>query len=251
MGEEERGGGLGSFLKEVTIVVVGALIASTLLRLLLIQVFSIPSRSMEETLNVGDRVAVQKVQPFQRGDVVVFRDDLEWLGNPDTFGQEPWQDALVFIGLMPDASANHLVKRVLGVEGDHVVCCDADNRITVNGTALDESSYLYRSPEGHADLASSFPFDVVVPKGRIFVLGDHRSASADSRCHLDETLLGVEHAGGFPTVESVVGAAAFTLFPFDRWRGFGTPEVFKAVAPASGPAPEKPVVTVGGDGTNC
>ena len=99
MEREERGGGLGGFLKEVTIVVVGALIASTLLRLLLLQVFSIPSRSMESTLEVGDRVAVQKVQPFQRGDVVVFRDDLEWLGNPDMFSQEPWQDVLVFIGL--------------------------------------------------------------------------------------------------------------------------------------------------------
>lgn len=251
MGKDDQPGGLGSFLKEVTIVVVGALIASTLLRLLLLQVFSIPSRSMEETLNVGDRVAVQKVQPFQRGDVVVFRDDLEWLGNPDRFGQEPWQDLLVFIGLMPDPSANHLVKRVIGVEGDHVVCCDADDRLTVNGVALDESEYLYRTPEGAADQPSAFPFDVVVPAGRVFVLGDHRSASADSRCHLDETIRGVEHAGGFPTVDSVVGAAGFTLFPFDRWRTYGTPEAFAAVPAASAPAPEEPVVAVGGDGSAC
>lgn len=251
MDKEERGGGLGAFLKELTIVVVGALIASTLLRLLLIQVFSIPSRSMEETLNVGDRVAVQKVQPFQRGDVVVFRDDLEWLGNADMFRNEPWHDVLVFIGLMPDASSNHLVKRVIGVGGDHVVCCDADNRLTVNGTPLDESSYLYHSPDGEPDQASAFPFDVVVPKDHLFVLGDHRSASADSRCHLDETILGVPHAGGFPSTESVVGAAAFTLFPFDRWRTYGTPEVFAGVAAASDPAPDKPVVTVGGDGDTC
>lgn len=251
MDKEERGGGLGGFLKEITIVVVGALIASTLLRLLLIQVFSIPSRSMEETLNVGDRVAVQKVQPFQRGDVVVFRDDLEWLGNADMFRQEPWQDLLVFIGLMPDASSNHLVKRVIGVGGDHVVCCDADNRLTVNGTPLDESSYLYRSPDGQPDQASAFPFDVVVPKDHLFVLGDHRSASADSRCHLDETVLGVAHAGGFPATESVVGAAAFTLFPFDRWRTYATPAVFAGVPAASDPAPDKPVVTVGGDGKAC
>ena len=251
MGEDDRGGGLGGFLKEVTIVVVGALIASTLLRLLLLQVFSIPSRSMESTLEVGDRVAVQKVQPFQRGDVVVFRDDLEWLGNPDRFKSEPWQDLLVFIGLLPDASANHLVKRVIGVEGDHVVCCNAQDAITVNDVALDESEYLYRSPDGHPDQPSLIPFDVVVPQGTIFVLGDHRSASADSRCHLDETIRGVEHAGGFPSTESVVGAAAFTLFPFDRWRGYTTPAAFASIPAASGAAPSKPVVTVGGDGNSC
>ena len=251
MEREERGGGLGGFLKEVTIVVVGALIASTLLRLLLLQVFSIPSRSMESTLEVGDRVAVQKVQPFQRGDVVVFRDDLDWLGNPDMFSQEPWQDVLVFLGLMPDPSANHLVKRVVGVEGDHVVCCDADDRITVNGTPLDESEYLYRAPDGTPDQPSSFPFDVVVPAGRIFVLGDHRNASADSRCHLDESIRGEEYLGGFPSVESVIGAAAFTLFPFDRWRTYATPAAYAGIAAAPGPAPEHPVVTVGGDGTNC
>lgn len=238
---EDQGSGLGGFVKEVAIVVVGALVASTLLRLLLVQVFSIPSASMESTLNVGDRVAVQKVQPFQRGDVIVFRDDLEWLGNPDRFATEPWQDALVFIGLMPDTSSSHLVKRVIGVEGDHVVCCDTDGRLTVNGAALDESSYLYQ-PDGQPDEPSMFPFDVTVPQGRIFVMGDHRSASADSRCHLDEEVWGTRHLGGFPSRDSVVGAAAFTLFPFDRWRGYATPATFAAVPAASAPAPAEPVL---------
>ncbi|MFT3877730.1 MAG: signal peptidase I [Propioniciclava sp.] len=250
MAEEKRGSGIGGFLKEVTIVVVGALIASTLLRLFLLQVFSIPSRSMESTLNVSDRVAVQKVAPFQRGDVVVFRDHLEWLGNPDRNRIQAWQEALVFVGLLPDASTNHLVKRVIGVEGDHVVCCDASERITVNGVALDETEYLYRDPSGGQDAPSVGRFDVIVPKGRLWVMGDHRSASADSRCHLDESVAGVAAMGAFPAADAVVGAAAFTLFPFDRWRGYSTPAAFDSVPASSAPAPEKPVVA-GGDGTDC
>lgn len=246
---DEQGSGLGGFLKEVAIVVVGALIASTLLRLLLVQVFSIPSRSMETTLNVGDRVAVQKVQPFKRGDVVVFRDDLEWLGNPDRFDNEPWQDLLIFVGLMPDSATSHLVKRVIGLPGDHVTCCDTEGRVEVNGVALDESSYLYLDPEGTQDDPSDFEFDVVVPEGRLWVMGDHRSASADSRCHLDEKHLGVTHLGAFPSQESVVGAAAFTLFPFDRWRTFSTPDVFAGVPQAAQPAAKEP--TVSGSVPNC
>jgi signal peptidase I len=241
--DEERGGGLRGFLKEAAIVVIGALIASTLLRLFLVQVFSIPSGSMESTLNIDDRVAVQKVTPFKRGDVVVFRDDSEWLGNPDRFAQAPWVDALVFVGIMPDASANHLVKRVIGTAGDHVVCCDTDGKITVNGYALDETGYLFTDDQGVQNEPSMFAFDVVVPAGRLFVMGDHRAASADSRCHLDEASLGVPHLSAFPTTESVVGPAAFTVFPFDRWRTFAAPVTFEGVPAPTAPAPDKPVVT--------
>lgn len=239
---DERRGGIRGFVKEAVIVLVGAVIASTLLRLFFFQVFSIPSGSMESTLNIGDRVAVQKVMPFQRGDVVVFADDLEWLGNPDRFGHPAWMQALVFAGIMPDASANHLVKRVIGIAGDRVVCCDADGRITVNGHALDESSYLYSDSQGQ-NAPSRVPFDVVVPAGRLWVMGDHRAASADSRCHLGEAHLGVPGLGAFPSVESVVGAAGATVFPFDRWRVFGTPATFGSVPPPSAPAPAKPVIT--------
>lgn len=246
---DERPAGFWGFLRELVIVVVGALIASTLLRLFLLQVFLIPSRSMETTLNVGDRVAVLKVIPAERGDVVVFSDDLEWLGNPDRNETNWWESSLMFVGLMPDAATNHLIKRVIGTPGDHVTCCDAAGRVSVNGIALDETSYLYTSPEGMQDEPSQYPFDIIVPAGRLFVMGDHRSNSADSRCHLSEEAVGVTAMGAFPSEASVVGVTSATIFPFDRWRTFSRPETFDAIPAPSKAAPDEPVVS--GDVPNC
>ncbi len=233
---------MAAFFKEAAIVVVGALIASTLLRLFLLQIFVIPSRSMESTLDVHDRVAVTKIGGFQRGDVVVFRDDLEWLGNPDRFNTSPVQDALIFVGLVPDESSNHLVKRVIGLPGDHVTCCDTDGRLRVNGVALDESAYLYRDAATGASIApSDVAFDVIVPAGRLFVLGDHRNNSADSRCHVGTPEVDPDGLDAFPRVDSVVGNAWVVVYPFTRWRGFGTPAVFAAVPAATGTPPATPV----------
>ncbi len=234
--------GVGGILREATIVIVGALIASTLLRLFLLQVFQIPSRSMESTLEVGDRVAVQKVVPFKRGDVVVFRDDLEWLGPPDAGERTVVQDVLVFIGLMPDESQSHLVKRVIGLPGDRVICCDTSGRLTVNGVALDEASYLYKDETtGQTVAPSEVTFDITVPEGRIFVMGDHRDMSYDSRCHLQEDVNGVRGAGAFPARSSVVGAGLARIYPFDRWGGFSTPATFAAI-PDGGTPPAQPVL---------
>lgn len=236
-------GGFLGFLRETAIVLVGALIASTLLRLFLVQVFVIPSRSMEDTLRIGDRVAVQKVQPYERGDVVVFRDALEWLGNPDRTRLSWWQEALTFVGLLPDESANHLVKRVVGLPGDHVTCCDSLGRLSVNGVAVDEAGYLYAdAATGESVKPSDFPFDVVVPAGRLFVMGDHRDNSADSRCHLDEAVNGVEGAGAFVPTDAVVGTTVAVLFPFDRWQGFSTPDSFDVVPPSEADPPAAPVI---------
>ncbi len=238
------------FVKETAIIVVGALIASTLLRMFLLQVFVIPSRSMEQTLLVGDRVAVQKVVGFQRGDVVVFRDDLGWLGEPPNHDPKWWQRGLTFVGLLPDESAGYLIKRVIGMPGDRIVCCDKDGLMQVNGHSLFEVSYLYQDPvTGVTDKPSEYSFDVVVPKDHIFVMGDHRNASADSRCHLDESVAGVAHAGAFVHTDAVIGSAVALVTPFHRWRTFLVPEPFSQIPPPLEPAPDSPVVTA--DPINC
>ncbi|EMY35828.1 signal peptidase I [Arthrobacter crystallopoietes BAB-32] len=224
-----------AWLKEIAIIVAVALLLSFLIKTFLFRAFYIPSTSMEDTLEVNDRIFVNLLVPepigLQRGDVVVFRDDLGWLppnGQADDGGN--WfQQALTFVGLLPDSSQQHLVKRVIGIGGDRVVCCDADGRITVNGHALSEP---YLHPES---VNESQPFDVVVPEGKIWVMGDNRNHSADSREHREEA------SGGFIDLEAVEGKAAVIAWPLDRMAVLGNyPEVFDAVPPAGsgGPAPE-------------
>lgn len=205
------------FLRDVIVIVVIAALVSFVVKTFVVRSFYIPSASMERTLMVKDRILVDELTPrwndYERGDVVVFKDPGGWLaGQPQTPAQPPLIEAfdwmLNVIGISATDSQDHLVKRVIGLPGDHVVCCNALGQITVNGAPIDELGYL-NLPDGDT-AASNEPFDVVVPEGSLWLLGDNRDRSRDSRAHQDLP------SGGFVPIENVVGKAFFTTWPFDR-----------------------------------
>lgn len=213
---------------ELPLLVVVALCIALLLKTFLVQAFFIPSGSMEQTIRIGDRVLVDKLTPWfgskvERGDVVVFKDPGGWLKGEaakpaqDPAGIKQIKQTLTFIGLLPSADEQDLIKRVIGVGGDTVKCCDGQGRVTVNGTPLDEP---YVSP-GNAP--SEIRFEVRVPAGRLFVMGDHRANSADSRYHLDEAFDGTIDEDG------VVGQAVVIAWPYDHWRRLEQPATFLSV----------------------
>jgi signal peptidase I len=247
--DRSSGGQALSFLKELLIVVVGAVIVSSLLRAFVGQMFIIPSESMESTLLRGDRVVVQKITGFDRGDVVVFRDPGGWLSEP-VEERRPFDRVLEFVGLPTKSTPGHLIKRVIGLPGDTVVCCDEANRITINGYSLDESSYLYVDSDGVQVNPSDVRFHVVVPAGRIFVMGDHRDVSADSRCHLSD--LSTTQSKGevaFVPLDNVVGPAFAIVAPFSRASRLHRPANFVEVPAPSKPAPAKAVIKP--EGVSC
>jgi signal peptidase I len=216
------------WFKEVATVVVIAVVLSFLIKTFLFRAFYIPSESMVNTLDVNDRIFVNLLVPepfaLERGDVVVFKDTKGWLvpGPAKANGPFTWvQDGLTFVGLLPDNSEQHLVKRVIGLPGDHVVCCDAGGKLTINGTAISEA---YVNPAEIPDIRN---FDVVVPDGKVWVMGDNRNHSADSRSHQETN-------GGFVDIAEIEGRAAVIAWPLNRVTGLGNyPDVFRNVpAPA-------------------
>ena len=197
----------GSVLREFPILVIVALAVSLLIKTFLVQFFYIPSGSMENTLQINDRVAVNKI-PFisnsiNRGDVVVFRDPSNWLPEPYVDNQNKViakiKDGLVLVGVLPNPAKQYLVKRVIGIAGDNVV--GKDGVVTINGKKTTEP-YIFAGNK-----ASELDFNVTVPEGKIWVMGDHRGASADSRYHQDDV------NNGFVPESKVTGRVLGIIWP--------------------------------------
>jgi signal peptidase I len=199
----------GSVLREFPILVIVALAVSLLIKTLLVQFFFIPSGSMENTLQIQDRVAVNKL-PFiskniNRGDVVVFRDPANWLPEPFSSGENrivaKIKEGLVLVGVLPNPTKQYLVKRVIGVAGDRVICCSKSGKLTINGKEATEP-YIFAGNK-----VSEMDFNITVPEDKIWVMGDHRSASADSRYHQDDV------NNGFVPVSRITGRAYAIIWP--------------------------------------
>jgi signal peptidase I len=197
-----------SFWRELPVLLGVAILVAILVRAFLVQTFFIPSESMERTLLINDRVLVNKLvydfrDPY-RGEIVVFKAPMDWRSDPNE---------------------EDFIKRVIGVGRDHVICCDAEGRITVNGAPLIEP-YVYRDDAGNADVSSEDTFDVVIPEGRLWVMGDHRSHSGDSReqysRHGDVTRATI-------SVDDVVGRAFVLFWPLGRAGWLSPPETFERI----------------------
>ncbi len=229
----------GSFWRELPVLIVIALVIALVVKTYVVQMFWIPSGSMQNTLQIGDRVMVNKLvyhfRSIQPGDIVVFNDDGSW--NPEPPQGKPASDPLVrfyevtvvrlyhaFLGMVDGSTqdnGNILIKRVIGVPGDHVSCCNANGDVTVNGVPLSESSYLFpgNSP-GSAPSTYAGRFSITVPAGRLWVMGDHREISSDSRLHTEDPF------GGTIPENMVVGRAFVIIWPPSRWRFLPIPSTF-------------------------
>jgi signal peptidase I len=215
-----------SFWRDLGIIVVAALVLTILLKGFVVQVFSIPSGSMENTLQVGDRILVSKIvyrfRPIERGDIVVFSGAGSWdaaTPPPGNFFARAGDDLENLVGIA--GPSTDYVKRVIGVPGDHVVCCDTAGQITVDGVPLSESSYIY---PGSAP--STLRFSITVPKGRLWVMGDNRGDSEDSRYRM------MQPGEGTIPESAVVGRAFLVIWPPSQVKSLPIPATFTSQAPA-------------------
>jgi signal peptidase I len=211
-----------SFWRELPILIVIALVLAVLIKTFAVQAFWIPSGSMENTLEINDRVLVNKIvyhlRDIHRGDIVVFNGDGSWdpgtVPVPGNVFEQFYDGFSSMFGF--GKSGDILIKRVIGIPGDHVACCDAQGRVTVNGVPLNEGSYLF---PGSAP--SLMKFSVVVPPGRLWVMGDNRLVSDDSRLHQGDP------GGGTIPESAVIGRAFIIIWPPSRWRILPIPATFE------------------------
>jgi signal peptidase I len=209
--------GVAKFFRDVLVIIVAAIVISFLIKTFLIRSFYIPSESMEPTLYVNDRIIVNQLEPalmpIEHGDIVVFKDPGGWLpAQPPAAEQNAFLAGvdwvLSFVGLTAPDSNDHLIKRVIGLPGDEVICCNELGQMSVNGVPLDEP-YLQLS-DG-STRASKIDFDVTVPADSLWVMGDNRDNSADSRYNQGNP------GNGFVPFDNVVGRAILVSWPVDRW----------------------------------
>jgi signal peptidase I len=234
---QKRKGGGWRFLRDVVIILLAAILISFLIKTFLIRSFYIPSPSMVHTLEVNDRIIVNELQPgafpLQRGDVVVFKDPGGWL-PPSTPDTNPIDTVLSIVGLTAPDSNDHLIKRVIGLPGDHVTCCNSFGQMSVNGTPLNEP--YVNLPTG-ITAVSRDPFDVTVPTGHLWVMGDNRYDSEDSRYHQNDP------TRGFVPMDDVVGRAILITWPIDRWTWLDDYPLTFADVPAADKAPKSPATS--------
>jgi signal peptidase I len=207
--------GVALFLRDILFILLAAIVISFLIKTFLIRSFYIPSGSMEETLHINDRVIVSLLTPgltpLKHGDVVVFTDPGGWLadeGLQPTGDNSPVTDVLAFIGLVAPDDNDHLIKRVIGLPGDHVKCCSPLGQLEVNGVPLDEP-YINVAKGTPAE---QYPFDITVPKGDLWVMGDNRNASADSAYHHEQ-----HDVSPYVPIKDVTGRAMVISWPANRW----------------------------------
>ena len=206
--------------QESILLIVTAVVLAVIVKTFFVQAFYIPSASMEPEMQIDDKLLVQKVSYWtgdpKRGDIIVFDDPGGWLGSAESAGPgNIVQRSLEVIGLYP--SGGHLIKRVVGVGGDTVSCCDDEGRLKVNGESIDEP-YL-ADAEANADRT----YEVEVPEGYLWVQGDNRGNSSDSRYHLGDP------GGGFIREDDVVGKAWLRVWPFSRFGFIGGTDAFEKV----------------------
>jgi signal peptidase I len=220
------------FLRDVVVIVLVAVLVSSLVKTFLVRSFYIPSSSMNNTLVQDDRIIVNElvpdVVPLSRGDVIVFKDPGGWLQPvpqaEDTSIAGLFENTLQAVGLAPEETNDHLIKRLIGLPGDHVVCCTPLGQMTANGQPLDEASYIKDGE--NAPAASSIPFDVTVPADGLWVMGDNRENSADSRLQQGTP------SKGFVPIDNVTGRAVAITWPIDRWRWLDNfPNTFQGLDP--------------------